>query len=394
MGQEQVEQILEQAVAGGAVPGAVAIAVDRDGVVAHAAAGALEVGGQTPVQADTVFRIASMTKALATVAVLQLAEQGRLDLDAEVRSILPEFGELQVLEGFDGDTPRLRPPATQATVRQLLNHTAGCSYWFTNADLLRWHDITQTPDVFSFSKAYLKAPLVADPGTRWEYGTNTDWAGLVVEAVSGQTLGAYLREHLFEPLGMRETSFRRSPEQVQRTMPLHSRTDDGGLVANGIEYPDEPEFEPGGHGAYSTAGDYGRFLRMLLRGGELDGARVLKEETVDLAFSPSIGDIQLPELIRSARPDLTNDIPALPVPSTWGLGFQLVLADIPDLRRAGSGSWAGLANCYFWVDRASGVAGAWLTQVLPFFDEPIVNAALTFEGAVYAARGAAVPAAS
>jgi CubicO group peptidase (beta-lactamase class C family) len=369
----------------------VAVAGDRDSVLYEGAFGRLSVDGGAPVGVDTVVALASMTKALASVAALQLIERGDLALEQPVADVLPAFAELQVLEGFDGDRPRLRPPASQASIRQLLTHTSGLGYSFANAELLRYHQLTGTPDVISGRLAMLEAPLVADPGTRWEYGTSTDWLGQVVEAVSGSDLASYCDEHIFQPLGMRDTSFRPSGEQASRRMALHSRMPGGRLVLSPLELP-EPEFASGGGGAYSTAPDYLRFMRALLRGGELDGERVLAPETVELAFSDHLAGAALPGPINSAVPELCNDIPSFPFPQGWGLGFHLVLKDVPGMRRAGTGDWAGLFNCFYWIDRATGVAGALLTQVLPFFDLRVVVASADFEHGVYAALGARAPA--
>jgi CubicO group peptidase (beta-lactamase class C family) len=385
------EALFAAAVANGDLVGGVAIAANADGVLLEQAFGANTAGGE-PVVIDQPFRIASMTKALTTTGVLQLVEQGKLALDDEVAAIIPAFGDLQVLDGFDGDTPRLRAPASQATVRQLLNHTAGLGYEFLNADLARYLEVTGTPGALSFEKRLLEAPLVNDPGTAWEYGTNTDWAGQVVETVSGQTLDAYLKEHLFGPLGMTSTTFLIEDAQAARLMPVHSRIEDGSLVPNGIELPSPPEMCSGGGGSYSTAPDYIRFLRAILRGGELDGARVLEPASVELMLTASLGDLPLPEVMRTANPLLCNDVVSPPVPQSWGLGFHLMLADLPGMRHAGTGDWAGLTNCYYWVDRTAGVCGVMLTQAFPFFDERIVGTALQFEGGVYAETGAATTA--
>jgi CubicO group peptidase (beta-lactamase class C family) len=379
-----IDDLFAAAVESGAHVGGAAIAATADGVIHEAGFGTMTAGGE-PVAADTPFRIASMTKALASAGLLQLVEQGRVDLDAEVASIVPAFGELQVLDGFDGDTPRLRAPATQATVRQLLNHTAGFGYSFLNEKLARYHEVTGAPDALTFARGIYDLPLVNDPGTRWEYGTNTDWVGRVVEEVGGSPLDDHLAEHVFGPLGMASTTFRPDAPAAGRVMPLHSRMADGSLVPNGIELPGDPEIASGGGGAYSTAADYGRFMRALLRGGELDGTRILRPETVDLMFTHSLGGLSLPEMIKSANPLLCNDIPSPPVPDTWGLGLHIVLEDLPGMRHAGTGDWAGLTNCYYWIDRAAGVCGAVLTQVFPFFDLRIVDTAMGFEAAVYAA---------
>ena len=380
-----IDALLERA-----VPGVVAITGDRDGVRYEGAFGLLSLEGDRPVLPDTMFWIASMTKAIVSVAALQLIEQGSLDLEQPVGAILPAFGELQVLEGFDGDAPRLRPPAGQATIRQLLTHTAGLGYWFANADLLRYQQQAGIPDPFTGRRAMLEMPLVADPGTRWEYGTSTDWLGQIVEAVSGQDLAAYCRQHIFGPLGMADATFSPTDEQRGRMMLLHSRRSDRDLVPTPIDLPAEPEMWSGGLGAFATAMDYLRFMRALLRGGELDGERVLRGETVELAFTDHLQGAKLPAVVFSAIRELSNDIPSLPVLQGWGLGVHLALTDIPGMRRAGTGDWAGIANCCFWIDRVAGVCGAFMTQVLPAYDARAADTAIRFERAVYAELGARV----
>jgi CubicO group peptidase (beta-lactamase class C family) len=376
----RIDGLLELATSSGAVPGVVVFVVGRDGILYEGAAGRLSVNGGTPAGADTMIRIASMTKAMTTVAALQLVEQGKLQLDQTVASVLPAFAERQVLTGFDGDTPRLRPPARQATIRQLMNHTAGLSYWFLNPEMTRYLEVTGTPNIFTGLKASIELPLIDDPGARWEYGVNTDWLGQVVEAVSGKGLDAYFADHIFAPLGITDATFSPSAEQHERMMAAHARTPDGGLVEIPLELPATPEWWAGGHGVVCTARDYARFLGALLDGG----GGILGPESVDLMLTDSLGGIPLPEVIRSADPTLSNDIPSLPVRQSWGLGLHLFLEDLEGMRRAGSGDWAGLLNCYFWIDRESGVAGGLLTQVLPFFDAQVVQLVLAVEQAVYA----------
>jgi methyl acetate hydrolase len=383
-----IDQLLQDAVRDRALPGVVAVAGDREGQLYEGAFGCLSVDGGEPVRADTMFRLASMTKAITSVAALQLIERGELELEQPVAEVVDAFGELEVLDGYDGDRPRLRKPARAATVVQLLTHTSGLSYWFSNPDLLRYHELTGVPHPLSCRRAMFAAPLVDDPGARWEYGMSADWLGRVIEEVSGSDLAGYCDEHLFAPLGMTDTTFYPTEAQEDRMMAPHARTPDGGLALSTVELPTEPEFASGGGGAVGTAGDYLRFMRALLRGGELDGERVLRAETVELAFSDHLGALELPGLMRSAVPELTNDVPALPIAQGFGLGFHLVLEDLPGMRRAGTGDWAGLLNCYYWIDRAAGVAGALLTQVLPFFDARIIERAAGFEATLYAALGA------
>jgi CubicO group peptidase (beta-lactamase class C family) len=388
-----IDELLERATADGVAPGLVAMVADRDSVLYEGTAGRLSIEGDAPVRTDTMFRIASMTKALTSVAALQLIEQGKLALDQSVESVLPEFGALQLLEGFDGDEPRLRPLSRKPTLKHLLTHTSGQAYWFSNPDLLRWHEVTNAPDPFTGLRKCLDTPFVAEPGERWEYGVNTAWLGLVVEKVSGQDLESYMCEHVFEPLGMRDATFAPSAAQRERLMAIHKRMPDGGLGLSDFEMPADPEMAFGGEGAYGTAGDYMRFLRALLRGGELDGARILDPETVDLMFTDHLDGAPLPELMESALPELTNSVPSLPFKQGWGCGLHLLLEDVPEMRRAGSGDWAGIFNSYYWVDRTTGITAAIFTQVLPFFDEQIVETlVLPFEMGVYAQLGAATAA--
>ncbi|HEX3605425.1 MAG TPA: serine hydrolase domain-containing protein [Candidatus Dormibacteraeota bacterium] len=375
-----IDALLEEGAATGAVPGAVVTVVGRDGVIFEGAAGTLSAGGDAPVRLDTMFRIASMTKAMTTACALQLVEQGRLDLDRTVASVVPAFAGVQVLAGFDGDTPVLRAPASEPTVRQLMNHTTGLAYWFINAEMVRYHELTGCPNVFSGLRASVQLPLIADPGTIWHYGVNTDWLGFVIEALSGQTLDAYMAEHIFAPLGMTDATFAPTPEQNARMMAVHARTPDGGVVPIPVDLPPAPEWMAGGHGVACTAGDYGRFVQALLN----DGGPILRPESVDLMFTDSLGGIALPDIIRSADPALSNDIPSLPVRQGWGLGLHLFLEDLPGMRSAGSGDWAGIFNSYFWIDRAGGVGTVFLTQVLPFFDVRTVPLALAVEQAVFA----------
>lgn len=379
---ERIDDLLHGVTADGSLHGIAATIVSRDGVLYEGAAG--------DAKPDSMFRNASMTKAVATTAALQLIEQGRLDLDATVASIVPEFGELQVLDGFDSGEPVLRAPKTHATVRQLMNHTSGCGYHFLNEKLFTYCTEYGWPHVLTGKKQSIRAPLVHDPGTIWEYGVSTDWLGQVVEAVSGQTLGGYVAEHIYGPLGMSNSTFAPSDEQRERLLPVLSRTADGGLEPTTVDLDAEMEWDAGGHGSYGTVADYGRFVRAWVNGGELDGQRVLKEETVELALRDHLDGVPLPNALESTVPQLANPVELLPVPQGWGLGFHVYSMDLPGMRSAGSGDWSGLFNTYYWIDRKAGIGAVIATQLLPFFDGKMVETILNFEAAVYADLGAPV----
>ncbi|MEW2499728.1 MULTISPECIES: serine hydrolase domain-containing protein [unclassified Amycolatopsis] len=380
-----IDKILSDAVDAGDVPNVVAIAADDNGIIYEGAAGPRAAGSAGPASADTHFRIMSMTKMVTTTAALKLADQGQLDLDAPVERYRPEFAEMKVLEGFDGDQPKLRAPASQATVRQLMTHTSGLSYWFWNDDIVKWEKATGIPNVLSGQKIVLTAPMVADPGTKVEYGTNTDWLGQVVEAVAGVTLDVFFKEHITGPLGMTETSFAPSGSQRDNLAPIHVLGEDGKWVATDINIPEQPEYWAGGHGLYSTPRDYLKFQRMLLGGGTLDGTKVLERSTVDAAFTNQIGDLDFPARIPTADPTSSYDFAAGPG-HKWGLGLVLNSEQRPGMRAAGSGTWAGLCNSFFWVDPVNRVTGAIYSQSLPFVPPPFIKLYENFERALYATR--------
>lgn len=380
-----IGKVLQDAVDAGAVPSVAAIAADRSGVIYEGGAGFTVAGGRDPIGVDTHFRIMSMTKILTTVAALQQKERGNLDFDAPVADYRPEFADLQVLEGFDGDTPRLRPPAGQATVQQLITHTAGLSYWFWNADIMRWEAVTGTPNVLSGVNSIFTAPLVADPGTKFEYGINADWLGRVVEAVTGVTLDVAVKDGITGPLGMDATTFRCSSDQAANTTPIHAKAADGTWVSSGINLVQEPEYWAGGHGLYSTPRDYIKFQRALLGGGELDGVRILDQSTVNAAFTNQIGDLDFPAEIQTADPAASCSFAVGPG-CKWGYGLLLNTTDIPGMRRAYSGAWAGLFNSHFWVDPASGVCGSIYSNFMPYGPPEALELYANFERAVYASR--------
>ncbi|ALL68431.1 Beta-lactamase class C penicillin binding protein [Paraburkholderia caribensis MBA4] len=375
-----IRALLDGAVSKGVVHGVAAIVVDRNGPLFHYAAG----------EADehTMFRNASMTKAVATTAALQLLENGLLSLDAPVESILPEFGQLQVLDGFDGDKPRLRPPASRATVGHLMTHTAGLGYFFLNDKLMRYHELTGEPNPLSGLKRSLFVPLVNDPGTAWEYGTNSDWLGLIVEKLSGKRLSDYLNQHVYGPLGMNDSTFAPNVEQRGRLLRVMQRQGGGTLSpSQQIEPTATAEWDAAGHGSYGTVQDYGRFVQAWLN----DGAGVLGPGTVQMAMKDHLGRIKLPEILRSTNRLLSNDVPARPVPQSWGLGFHLMLSDLPGMRSKGTGDWAGVYNSYYWIDRSKGIGAVLMTQLLPFFDFAVIETLIDFERAVYQQAGAAAP---
>jgi CubicO group peptidase (beta-lactamase class C family) len=333
---------------------------------------------------DTVCWIASMTKAITSVAAMQLVEQGRVSLDEALAERLPDLREIQVLEGFDADgSPRLRAPRRPITLRNLLTHTAGFSYHIWSAEMTRYHEQTGIPYVTDCKSSTLMTPLLFDPGERWEYGINIDWVGQTVERLSGKSLEQYFKDHIFGPLQMPDSGFLLAPSQRQRLSAMHARQDDGSLQTIEFEMTQEPEFFMGGGGLYSTGPDYLRFLRALLRGGELDGARILQPETVAEINRNQIGDLNV-GLLKTVTPGASNDAEFFPgMSKKWGLAYMINAEDAAVGRTAGSLAWAGLANTYYWIEPNQHLAGVILTQILPFADPVALGLLEHFEGALY-----------
>jgi methyl acetate hydrolase len=379
-----IDKVLRDAVDSGAVPHVAAIAASRDGVVYEGSAGLRAAGESDPVTVDTLFRIMSMTKMPATVAALQQVEKGTLDLQAPVADYCPEFAEVQVLAGFDGETPRLRPPARQATVRNLITHTSGLGYWFWSEDLVRWEKATGIPNVVAGSSTSFSAPLLNDPGEAFVYGINTDWLGQVVEAVTGAGLDVVIKEGVTGPLGMGQTTFLMNDDQRPNSTPVHVKGEDGTWASIGEVLNQAPDYWAGGHGLYGPPSDYIKFEQALLRGGELGGTRILQQSTVDEAFRNQIGDLEFPADIPTADPASSCTFRAGPG-YKWGYGLLLNTADVPGMRRAWSGAWAGLCNTQFWIDRTTGVCASIYSNFLPFVTPEAVQLYTDFEKALYAA---------
>jgi len=374
---------LSRAADAGDIPGVVAAAATAEEPIFEGGFGKRDLATGAPMTADTVVWIASMTKAVTGACAMQLVEQGKLSLDAPIKSVLPQLASPMVLEGFDADgNPKLRPARRDITLRHLLTHTSGYVYDIWNDDMGRYQEKTGTPGIISCMNAALTTPLMADPGEQWEYGIGIDWAGKAVEAVSGQTLGAYMEANLFDPLGMKDTAFRIGDAQRQRLAKIHARTPDG-LVSTDTEIPQEPEFEMGGGGLYSTVGDYLKFARAILGRGAVDGVRVLTPETVDLMSTNAMGEISCRPM-KTALPPFSNDVDFVGG-MKWGLSFVINPEPMPTGRSAGSLAWAGLANSYFWIDPVRKITGVYATQVLPFFDDKAVETFQAFETAVYRA---------
>ncbi len=384
----QIDRALGQAVEAGDIPGVVAMAATATEIIYQGAFGRRELGKDAKMTTDTVFWIASMTKAVTCAAAMQLVEQGKLRLDEPIGATLPALASPEVLEGFD-DTgaPRLRPAKRPITLRQLMTHTAGFCYNIWNPEMGRYMEHAGVPAILTCENKALETPLASDPGERWEYGTNIDFVGKAVEAASGKRLDAYLHDHIFAPLGMTDTGFKLGAGQRSRLAGMHARQPNGSLEPIPFEMPQDPEFHMGGGGLYSTGPDYIAFLRMLLNGGSLNGKQLLKPETVRTMAQNHIGELEVVPM-KTAAPEASNDVELYPgMTKKWGLSFLINTERTPEGRSAGSLAWAGLGNTYFWLDPAHKVAGVILMQILPFADAKALTTFSRFERGVYQGLG-------
>ena len=362
------------------VPGVVALITDRKGVVYQGAFGVADVSSGRALTADALFRIASMTKAVTSTALMQLVEQGRASLDDPAEKYLPELAGLKVLEKFDPATGdySVRPAAKKPTLRHFLTHTSGLAYQFTSAV---WRDFKpRAGEVYPFG-----GPLLFEPGERWHYSTSTDVVGRLVEVISGQKLEDYFRQHIFAPLKMEDSFYNVPDAKGPRLVAQQQRAGDkmDGPIVLQLPQPGLAVATPiGGGGLASTASDYGRFVRMFLNNGELDGARVLKAETVALMGQNQIGAVSVPAL-KSALPRSADFTFIADGRDKWGLGFLITVDQVPGKRSPGSLSWGGINNTFFWIDPARGIGGVIMMQYLPFADAKALAVYDTFERGAY-----------
>jgi CubicO group peptidase (beta-lactamase class C family) len=380
----RIDSVLKQAVDTREVPGVVAMAATDKGLFYEGAFGVRELAKGPDMTLDSVFRIASMTKAITSVAAMQLVEQGKLKLEEPVPAIDPALGSPQVLDGFDASgTPKLRPAKRPITLRHLLTHTAGFSYEIWDGNMVRYVKASGMPSTATGKVASIRMPLVFDPGDKWEYGVNIDWVGRLVESVSGQTLDAYFRDKIFAPLGMKDSGYVTSAEQRARQARVHQRQGDGTLAPQPLETPFTPEFWSGGGPLYSTGRDYLTFLQTLLHGGSHNGTRILRPETVALMGKNHTGDIPA-GIMKTESPGRSNDVDLFPgAQIRWGLGYMLNMEPGPNGRSAGTVSWGGIFNTYYWLDPAKRVTGLIMTQILPFADTRALKLYGQFERSVY-----------
>jgi len=385
-----IDAMLRAATNAAEVPGVVAMAATDNGPLYEGAFGKRRLGEAAAMTRDTVFRVASMVKLITSVAALQLVEQGKLALDAPVPDIDPAVGAPQVLDGFDAKgVPQLRPAKRPIALRHLLTHTSGFAYRLWDAKAVRYANAFEHLPPAQRKQAP-RTPLMFDPGEAWQYGTSIDWVGRIVEAVSGDPLDVYFRKNIFDPLAMNDTAFVISPPQRARQASVHRRGPGGVLTAEPLEpvakrLPSAPRSFSGGGGIYSSAPDYLTLIRALMHGGALDGARILRPETVALMGQNQIGDVDV-GVLRTTVPAVSNDVDLFPgVTCKWGFGHMITMQAVAGGRSAGSLTWGGLLNTYYWIDPARKVAAVFMTQVLPFADGRALRLYRQFERGVYAA---------
>jgi methyl acetate hydrolase len=377
----ELNTVIDDAVSKQHAPFLVAMTGNTDGITWSGAAGERSPGKAATT--DTVFRIFSMTKAVGSMAAMILMDRGQLSADATVESIVPEFAELKLLEGFGADGPKLRAPRVKATVRHLATHTSGLTYEFWNTDMPRYMEATGALTILSGLTTSMNYPLLFEPGTRWDYGIGIDWLGRVVEKIDGRRIDRFCREEIFEPLRMPDTAFEVEPHMAARLASVSIRGEDGTFGDFALAPPSNPEFYGMGHALYSTAPDYMRFLRMVLNKGTLDGARIVSEAGLASMLANQIGSTPIP-CLKTAAPPITADAEFFPGKrKSHSMAFMRFDEDVPGMRHAGSQGWAGVLNSHYWFDPKANLAGLLMTQSLPFIEPRFAATYERFERAAY-----------
>jgi CubicO group peptidase (beta-lactamase class C family) len=381
---EEIDKALQAKIGAEEIPGVVAMAANEQLVVYEGAFGFRDIAAASRMSADTIFRVASMVKLLTSVAALQLVERGKLKLDEPAGNIDPTLGSAQVLAGFDAKgVPQLRPAQKPITLRNLLTHTSGFSYLLWDPNVVRYLKVARR------NPAFPRMPLMFEPGSRWAYGGSLDRVGRMVEIAGGQSLDRYFSDHITGPLGMSDTGFSLTGKQRERQAILHVRDATGKLLPQPLEKPNVPKVFSGGGGIYSTAPDYLTLLQALLNGGRLRETSILRPETVALMSENQIGNLEA-GILKTTNPALSNDVDFFPgIQLRWGLGHMINIDPVPDGRKAGSLTWAGLFNTYYWIDPTMRIAGVIMMQILPFADRQALKAYRQFECGICRALGPA-----
>ncbi len=370
---------LSSAVSSGDSPGVVALVVNRGGVLYQGAAGKLDAAQDIAMPVNAIFSIASMTKPVTSVAIMKLFEEGKLKLDDPVSKYLTGFDHLQVITKFNEKdaTYETRPAKRPMTIRHLLTHTSGLAYGFSNAIEYRLTEATK--------KDAWELPLLNDPGDKWNYGPSTAVLGMIVEKISGEPLEIYFQQHIFEPLGMVDTSYAVPLAKQSRVAAKYRPNKRSVAKQPRSPIPATPTaLYRGDGGLYSTAQDYGKFLQMLLNGGHLGSAKILSESSVKMMGENNIGSIFV-ELQPALDPSLAKPFPLGAGHDKFGLGFQIASSDpqYARFRSAGSMSWAGVYNTEFWIDPVQHIGGVMMMRVLPFYDDGALRTLRDFEQLVY-----------
>jgi methyl acetate hydrolase len=372
----EVDSVLRAAVQAGHVPGVVVAATDRRGVVYSGAFGSAAADTAAALRPDSVFRLASMTKLVTAVAVLQLKEQGRLALDAPFKRFYREFRQPPVLRSFDPATRQYRtaPAHRDITVRELLTHTAGFGAWFLNPELRA---------LMGPKPEYYDPPfLMGEPGERFRYGISTDVVGQLVRPLSGQSLEGYFAERIFAPLGMTDTGYS-LPREAARLAAVHTAAAEGFATLPNERVAEAPR---GGGGLYGTATDYLALLRMLLNGGRAGGRQLLAADSVEELRRNQIGALNAVRQT-TAAPHWTADFGFMDGSQKFGFGVLVETHDRPSRRAAGSYGWGGIFNTYFWVDPAADLAAVICMQMSPFCTPACLAVYDAFERALYRQLG-------
>ena len=385
-----LDQLLEDAVGRRDMPFAVAALANQDEILWQGNVG--EAAPGVKASPDTLFRIMSMTKAVGAIATLILVDQGRLDLETPVASVLPEFSAVRVLESIGADGPVLRPPRTTCTVRHLLTHRSGFAYETYDAKQAAYQRLPGSPNILEGTVESLNYPLMFDPGEGFVYGIGLDWIGRLVERIDGRRIDQFCQEEIFHPLGLSSTLFELDGEEG-RLASVCVRAEDGGFTEIQYNPPRRPEVYGMGFALYSTASDYLRLLQMVLNNGELGGNRVLTPAAVELMKTNQSGDTTVP-VFRSVLPGLSADVDLFPAGTemTWTAAFLRNESDIPGRRAKGSLTWAGFLNTHYWIDPMSSIAAVLMTQTLPFCDPGYMQAYDAYERLVYQRFGSSADA--
>ena len=370
------------------VPSIAAIIVDQEKILYEGYYGFKNINTQERINHNTLFRIASMTKPITSLCILQLIERGSINLDTNIEDISEKYKKIQIINSFEANNPIYTNPTNKIKIKHLLNHTAGYGYEIWDKEINELVTLKLLNSLFDDDSDFLNAPILFNPGSEWKYGINIDVLGDLVEKITNQKLGTFMNENIFKKINMTKTSFDLTKEDFENIAIKHSINKKNGYIIEDdeLEFHNSKksnQFHAGGGGLFSTPRDYSKFMQIFLNQGKLNNHTLLSKENFKNMTTNQIGSLNTNKL-NSVMPDISNIADFNPeIQKKFSYGFMINTEKTNEGRPKNSLFWTGLLNTFFWIDLENKIAASIFMQTNPYFSKECVEVFKNFEKKIY-----------